>query len=74
MNGAWAEADLVPSSLEQHHGADRVGQRHAREEGADVVVVPDPGALEVGELELALVDLPEQLGQEGFLRIERGGR
>jgi len=34
--------------LEHHDGTDRVGHRDTRQEAPDVVIVPDPAALEVG--------------------------
>jgi hypothetical protein len=60
------------AGLEQHHRADREGAGDAHEEGLDVLVVPDPSALEVWQLELPLHDLGQKVAQEGLGRIERG--
>lgn len=54
----WSHLEpRLPARLEKHHGADRKRPRDADQQRLNVLVVPDPPALEVRQLELALHDL-----------------
>ena len=46
----------LSAGLEQHHGADRERPCDADQQRPDVLVIPDPAALEVGQLELSFDD------------------
>src|SRR5690606_8575107 len=69
---AGLEPDVLTAGLEEHDGANREGDRHAREQTLDAVVVPNPAALEIGELELAAVGAHKQLLQGRLRAVETG--
>lgn len=55
------ELDVRITGAQRHHRADRIGQRDRRQQAGDVVVVPYPAALEVGQLQGASVGLVQQV-------------
>src|SRR5690606_25934730 len=69
---ARLEADVLSAGLEQHHGADGKRDRYARQEAADALVVPDPAALEIGQLEQAFLGTKKELLQRCLGAIEAG--
>jgi hypothetical protein len=50
------EPDVGVSGLEHHHRPDRERQRNARQQTWDMIIIPDPPALEVGKLGFPLFD------------------
>ncbi len=66
------EAYVLPASLKQHDRANRKRHRHACQQALDSIVVPHPTALEVGELELAVVGLREQVLQRSLSAVKTG--
>ena len=64
----------LATSLQQHDRADWKRLRDTGDERPNVAVIPDPAPLEVGELNLALVNLIQQLGPVGSSRPEGASR
>ena len=64
------EPHVLAAGFEEHHCANRERHRHAREQALDAFVVPHPTALEVGQLELAVFRLREQVMQRRLRALE----
>ena len=71
LHRAYLEACL-PARLQQHHRADGERAGDAHQERPDVLVVPDPAPLEVGQLDFPGDDLVEELPQFRLGRVEGG--
>lgn len=55
------ELDLGVSCLQRHHRTNRIVQRDRCEQAGDVLVVPDPTSLEIGQLESPRIGPVEHL-------------
>ena len=62
----------VTACFEEHNGSDRKGSGDANEQALNVVIVPNPATLEVGELDFAVGDIGEDIGERSFGAIEGG--
>src|SRR5690606_21402426 len=64
--GEQTRLEWYAARFKKHHGANRIGQRKASDQRANMVVIPDPATLEIGELDMPRSDAIEHIFQCGF--------
>ncbi len=68
--GLGPKLQLRIVGLHRHHDAEGVAARHGGEQGGDALVVPDPRALEVGQLDMARPGLIDEVAELDRVRLE----